>query len=370
MELTTPNIKKKPNPLIYRVSQILVLLFTICIFVIIIFRFVVPFGLNLFWGKDIAPVNDSAMQLSLVQIPEQENAFYDLIKIKDVIDLKNVPSGVNFTSDFLNSDTWDINQLESLLNDNKLALQYFSDAASKQRFQSPGTADPNNISDEIIALNAWRLAAKLNSVKATWLFKNNHEEEALAELIKILKVGDMIEKSQIDLMTYLVSLNVKSIAFDSWQKSTSNLKINEQVLNIYKNELPNYALSDNISPWVFEYLLRKKTILSLVDGSYDLSETSIPENITLKTNYYFKPNLSINESLVYYNNIIDSAKKPCAIDEKKIKTDYIKQVPIFKWYFTENAIIKILLSTSDLAYQGLLANKCKIETKYLQIIAE
>lgn len=364
------NSIKSKNPLIFRVAKILVLFLAAYAAAILLIRFVVPVVLNTFWGEDIAPINDSSMQLSVIDLPQAENSFYDLAKIKDVINLANVPADKRLAIDFISSDTWDNSKVEALLNDNILTLQYFSDAASKQKFQSPETANPDAISQEIVEMNSWRQAARLNCIKSIWLAKNGEEEEALKVGITVIAVGDSIEKSQANLITYLVGMALKKDALDTLQKVLSISNIDEQTRLEYKNKLATYSLSNNSSIWKFEYLSRKNAIIGFATGKYDLSETPAPEYITLKTGYHFKPNLSIKELFSYYSKLINDAKNPCILNNRKTSEINIKLSPKLKWYFTENAINKILMSTSDLALKQVLVNKCKIQEKYLKILSD
>src|SRR5680860_75070 len=114
----------------------------------VIFVFIIPGLLSLFAGKDIAPVDDSIMELQVINIPESENAFYDLNKLYDtdkmseLVNLKDFPYEKDIVSGYLESDIWDQDAISDMLVVNEEALGYFTDAAAKGRFQSPYTNDP------------------------------------------------------------------------------------------------------------------------------------------------------------------------------------------------------------------------------------
>jgi len=364
------NSIKPKRPLVFRIAKVLIFLLFIFAAAGLLIRFVVPVVLNVFWGKDIAPIDDSSMQLSVINLPSADNSFYDLAKIKNVVNIANVPTGEKLAIDFISSDSWDGAGVKSLLNDNQLVLQYFNDAASKHKFQSPETANPDAMSQETIAMSSWRQAAQLSCIQSIWLAKNGKGEEALKVAMTVMAVGDQIEKSQANLLTYLLGISLKKNALDTLQKVLSISNINQQTRLEYKNELVAYSLSDNSSIWKFEYLLRKNVINGFATGKYDLSETSIPEYITLKTSYHFKPNLSIKELFSYYSKLINDAKNPCTLNNSKTNEINIKLSPNFKWYFTENAVNKILMSTSDLALKQVLVNKCKIQQEYWEVLAD
>lgn len=362
--------KKSKNPLVFKIAKILVIFLAVYAATTLLIRFVVPIVLNTFWGDDIAPIDDSSMQLSVINLSSVENSFSDLAKIKNVINLSNIPTDKRLAFDFISSDTWDDSKVEALLNDNELTFQYFSDAASKQKFQSPETADPNAMSHEVIEMNSWRRAAQLSCIKSIWLAKNGKGEEALETAVTVMAVGDLVEKSQANLITYLVGIALKKDALDTFQKVLAISNIDHETRLEYKNKLTAYSLSDNSSIWKFEYLNHKRTIQAIVSGVYNLSATSSYEYPTVKPSYYFKPNLSIKEDFNYFTNLIDRAKEPCSLEDKDLTKNEFSLTPKFKLYFTENALSKILLSTADLAYKGLLNNKCKIQQKYLKLISD
>ena len=75
---------------------------TAAIFILVIVVFVIPLFLNIVKGKDISPVDDSTLQLQTINLPKEENAFYDLNKLYDIekhqalISLKMFPKENNW----------------------------------------------------------------------------------------------------------------------------------------------------------------------------------------------------------------------------------------------------------------------------------
>src|SRR5680860_46486 len=116
---------------------------------ILVIIIIIPLFLSIVKGKDIPPIDDSQLQLQTINIPYEENAFYDLDKVQNLIDLKNVPEGKQLASDYLESDEWNKEVVKQLLADNEEALQDFTAAATKGKCQLPDTDAPSKISNDM-----------------------------------------------------------------------------------------------------------------------------------------------------------------------------------------------------------------------------
>lgn len=342
-----------------KIAKLLLIILALVVAVIFLIKIIIPAALSAFWGKDIPAINDSSLSMPVVAINQEENSFYNLNKLYDtekhqgLIDLKNIPAGKNLPGDFLVSDTWDDNQVKILLSDNQLALQYFDDAAEKGKFQSPATADPKDMSQEVIAVNPWRQIAQLKCIQAISLAKQGRNKEALSEVMKVMVVGDAIEKSQTNLITYLVGLSMEKSALDTLEKIILNVDADTKEYAEYRNKLLNYNFSDDGSSWKFEYLVSKNGI----------------SHIASENKFYFKPNKSIKERFDFFSKMISESKNPCDFEQESSKA-VSGPNPIFGWYFTENAANKILINTNDSAYQGVLVKKCEVQQKYLKLVEE
>lgn len=363
-------IAKKNN--FNKITKYGLYLLAFVVVIVLTFRFIIPFSLNIFWGRDVVLIDDSVMELPIINISETDNSFYDLMKLHEIVDLNKVPEGMNLDDDFLESDSWDNDQVEALLGENILALEYFSDAASKAHFQSTASADPTKFSPsaEVIPMAAWRQAAQLSCVKAIFLAKNNNLDEAVSELMKVMAVGDAIEKSQSFLITYMMGLSLKNYALDTIEKINENTDSKELLLR-HEEDLLSYSLVDNKSPWIFEYLVYKQGILNIKEGGYDLTKDLVAhKGISPKTNYYFKPNLSIEEVFKRYLNIIDESKNPCDKETQDKGRKAFKAKPNLGWYFSENIVNKVLMANIETTKNLVFTKKCAVESKYIKLISE
>jgi len=112
------NIKKESQVERKKSGKIMTM-FVVAILLLFIFILLIPKALSLFWGEDISMPNNSDLRLSVINIPEDENSYYDLIKIKDVI---YIPEDIKLYKEFLESGTWDNEIVVDLLKKNEQAF--------------------------------------------------------------------------------------------------------------------------------------------------------------------------------------------------------------------------------------------------------
>jgi len=365
-------MKKNKRSVISQVFRGVLFFLTGALSIIVIFVFIIPGLLSLFAGKDIAPVDDSIMELQVINIPESENAFYDLNKLYDtdkmseVINLKDFPYKKDIVSGYLKSDTWDQDAIDDVLAANREVLGYFTDAAAKGQFQSPYTNDPSEISINmpVVAMNPWREISRLSGVKAINLARNGQSEEALDEAMKIVIVGDSIMKSQGVLISYLVGIAMQDTGLDVLQKVISMTPDDYSGFDKYRGELEKHRPAANPTPFVIEYLAHKKVWLEIRQST----DKYMPKvwKFLLSNRFYFKPNLTVSYLFNSSAKVVVESKKECsdmrgAVEERDMS---LEGPNFFKAYFTENAVGKKLVNTSFTALGNVLNKRCALETKF------
>jgi len=335
---------------------------------------IIPLALSIIKGEDIPPVNDSSLQIQTVNIPEDENAFYDLdydyeLNRENLIDTKNIPQGKQLVFDYLESDEWSQEAIKLFLADNEDILQNFSSAADKGKFQLPYTDDPTKISRDmpVTPINGWREMSRLSGVKAIWLAENGQYKEALDEAFKSIIIGTAIENSQSLLITHLVGISIKDNGLDILQKVISIIPKESLALSEYKSKLEKYQAKGNSTPFLIEYIVWKQGLdESLQTNNSDLGKVT---TILMKNKFYFKRNLTINYLFDFYSQLAIEANKDCSA-VKKVKTSVspLEKNSLIKMYFTENLIGKNFVAIPDLALNNVLDKKCATEEKLKEII--
>jgi len=347
--------------------------FLAAVFILVIIVIIIPLFLSIVKGKDIPPVDDSVLQLQTINIPKEENSFYDLNydldKVQNLIDTKNVPEGKQLVFDYLKSDEWNQEVVKQLLADNEGVLQNFSSAATKGKFQLPYTDDPSKISKDIpvTPVNGWREISRLSGVKAIWLAKNGQDKEALDEAFKAIIIGSAIENSQSLLITNLVGIAIKDGGLDVLQKVISIIPKGSSALLDYQSKLENYQAKGNSAPFSIEYLVCKQSWDNF--GQDNNSELGAGVKILIKNKFYFKKNLTTSYCFDVFNKLAIESERDCS-EVKKVQGSEmpLEEGNLIKMYFTENLVGKYFTKISEIALNNVLEKKCATENKLKETI--
>ena len=340
--------------------------------ILVIIVIIIPFVLSIVKGKDISPVDDSKLQLQIINIPKEENAFYDLNKVQNLINTKNVPKGKQLVSNYLESDQWNQEVVKQLLADNDRVLEDFTSAAAKGKFQLPDANNPVKISNDmpVTPINSWREISRLSGVKAIFLAKNGQSKEALDEAFKSIIIGNAIENSQSLLITHLVGISIKDNGLDVLQKVISIIPKNSSALLEYQSKLKNYKAKGNSSPFSTEYLVCKQSWDRFgQDSNVDLDRGL---KFLTKNKFYFKKNLSTSYCFDFFNRLAIESGKECS-EVKKVPGSVmpLEENNLIKMYFTENLVGKHFMgfyTENEIAYNNILEKKCATENKLKETI--
>lgn len=331
--------------------------------ILFIFFFIIPQTLSLFLGKDAPSVNETDLQLENIDLPEEENMFYELDKIKDVISHE---SNDDIVSDYLDFSKWTEKELTTIIDNNQTALEYFDEAARKDSFLLPIMARPNEISvnSPVYPMNSWRQISRVASLKAQWLIKSGEDSLAFQEAEKIIKVGHAIESSQVSIIGYLVGIAVEKTGLETMQKLILETSLNPSQLEYYRQNLGDIEIRNNISPLISEYLYGKDSIKRLDSGEESSSFLGFFGSFALKNNYYFKPKQTIQMAASEYQKIIENFQNSCLsqgfVESKTFLPTSIVAFP--KLYFTENVVGKLLFSSHAVALNNVKTKRCELQT--------
>lgn len=345
----------------------------VVVIILVIIVIIIPLSLSIIKGKDILPVDDSKLQLQSVNVPNNENAFYDLNydlnKVQNLIDTKNIPQGKQLVSDYLTSDEWNQEAVKKLLADNEGVLQNFTSAATKGKFQLPYTDDPSKISRNmpITPFNVYREISRLSGIKAIWLAKNGQNQEALDEAFKSIIIGSAIENSQSPLIAYLVGISIKDNGLNVLQKVISIIPKNSLALSEYQSKLEKYQARENLAPISMEYITWKQDLDDYLQ-SQD-AELGIVTKILMKNRFYFKRNLTISYLFDFYNQLAIEASKDCSeVKKVQISVKPLETNNLLKLYFTENLVGRYFMEIPEIALNNVLERKCATENKLRKTI--
>lgn len=352
------------------------------VILVIFLPFILPPALSIF-SRDIKPINDSDLQLKNVEIPDEENAHFDLMKLEGNIVEKI--GDKSLIAEHAGGEIWNQEYVDELLNGNKKALNFFDEAVEKPKFQDPTFSSPEAFSydAQIKSLSYIRRIAQISSIKSANLLKQEKDQEALEEAFKILEIGQKIQNSQGTLIHYLVAIAVKDIGFKRIQGIIESTKLSPAILIEYSKKFNDFKENPD---WIKngfkgEYLSQVKAI------DYITSTTSIKSIIgsdntewldtlseRVKNNsFYFKPNKTKALFADYARAQIENADKPCDLTtdvqteiEKRMMpirhdNQFLYFLSIYKLYFTENVVGKILHNVMAVSLSGVQNRSCQTD---------
>jgi hypothetical protein len=339
------------------------------IILVVISIFLLPIMLSLFFGKDISAVDYPDLRLETRLIPENENAFIDLNKIDS-----DKVTGAQYTSDYFSDKTeWDQVKVGEIWNQNKVWYGFFDTASTKDKFQSTILEKPEGFSLDrpLVLMNGWRTMSRVSALRAIYLSRQNDNEAAIAEALKSVKIGTMMEQSQADTITYLVGLAIEKQGLDALKKMVS--KFSKEDMQYLKNSLNDYNVDvtyGHKSLYKGEFETAAASIELLSKGAFDdaLSNSGHYYNLVdmKKNNFYFKPNLTKSYFAEQARNGINTIGN-CNPKEYVPMIADISSSGI-KLLFTENAVGKVLVHTFDVSLQSLNDKVCNQQMTIQQLI--
>jgi len=345
-----------------------IILITIGVVVILIIGLLsLPRLLNLF-AKDIAPINDFDLQLQKVSVANNDNAYFDLTKLSGVI---YEPKDKSQTIlDMVAGKNWDSQVAEDIVSKNSQAFAYFAEAARKPKYQNPESADPANITPNMVLtpMSSWRQMARLSAIRAIYLAKQGKDKEALDEALNSVSIGQKIQDSQATLFEYLVAIAIKGVGLETVQKIIPSSKLTSAELKQYVQGLDRFYKNENglITTFKGEYHVQSWIIDSIVSGDTEALKSVVGEEESqnpeiakkIKDNYYFQPNKTKLLFAEYARANIKSANQSCG----EIKATEVKPLAPTnpaKLYTEENAIGKILHDVVAASLTSVSTKKCQ-----------
>lgn len=309
--------------------------------ILLTLNYTYPYILNYFY-KDIPPIDDRDLQLVKVDVPREQNAFYDLVEIDKY--LSYPPKTPDPIQDHITGKVWDEQFVQETLAKNEQALALFDEAVKKPSFQNPKTADPTKILSTSLKI------ARLSSLKALSLARQNKDAEALNEAIKSVEIGQKIQESQVGLIDYLIGIAIKQIGLSTLQKLVAVTKLPPETLIQDAKYLEKFKNNEEGLKTAFkvEYALAINSIDSVASGDPELflqsqglddKTTSNKFQSGLKNNFYFQPNKTKALFASYIRPEITNVSGFCSSNENR-EFKRLFYAPSSSLGFIPQAIIK------------------------------
>jgi hypothetical protein len=328
--------------------------------------------LNVFWGRDIPPIDDSDLWLPKIEISKEENAFYIFEK---AVEKMYLPSEkIDLFAKMVEGKKWDNAFAEELIKNNEEVFQLFEEAIKLPYFQLPSFEDPKKVEPTTnipIDLLSLRNIARLNIIKARYLLMNKGEKEAIDLILKTIKMGQMIENSpRQPPITYLAGSAIKKEGLDVLRTMIPYLTLPQEALKDYIVQLEEFKANEEglLNALKMEYAVFTKAKQEIDDAFRGLSKKKLEELQSeifaskelrfepIKLNYLYKPNQTQKLFAESYRNLIENANKDC-YEAKELKR-LTPCCSTIKMLVTENIVGRILHDISLSAEGEFINQKC------------
>jgi len=311
--------------------------------------------------RDIPQIDDSDLLLSKVEISQEENAYYSL---KEAISKIYIPRGKQkIFNDIAYKDFWDEDFVKELLERNEEVFEIFEKAVEYKYFQFPNLESSsyrflsNESKNFLSRLSDLR---KLIIIKSKNLLNQDKEKEALDLIIKLIKIGHMIEESSTnDYIIYSFGVQVKRDGLNAFIKMIPDLSFSKEISKDYINKLENFKEN-------------KEGLIRATKGEYEnyLKEKEALEeflkNEVIFAYFSYKPNKTKKLMTDFYRDVINKINKDC--HEIKNETYKPKEFPLkTKMLFIGNALGKNLYEKKVSNAYLLLEIKCS-EVLYIEAV--
>ncbi len=345
----------------------LVVIGCVALAVVIIF---IPSVLNLF-SHDTALPDDRDLVLSKAVVPDAENSYFDLLKLKDGIKGKEL----DLFNDALQGK-WREEEIKEIIAQNKEALAIFDVAANKSQFQDPAIDEPSKILPEakFLPLGGVRSAGRIAFLRALYDARHGQEREALKEVLNILKVGQQLQNAPIpNFPEYLVGRAVENIGFEAAQRIVSMTKLPSAFLVSFNKQLESFSASQEGLKRLFRsnYSAEVNNIDQITQGIIVSLSEEMPENKNFiaqrikERGFYFQPNATKVLSANNARKQIQDTEMPCALikynEESVSSNSFLHVLRVAKLYVTPNAIGKLLDGVLHGPLTSVQNNRCEGE---------
>lgn len=330
------------------------------IVIIIILVILLPCILNLF-TSDIDPIDDSDLKLQVILIPDEENAYFDLIKIDDVL---YQPEGrKKEIIDMANNNSWNQELAEDIISNNQKALELFSLAAQKPKFQNPILSNPDNIKPNIALppLASWKIMSEYSSIKAIYLLKQGQNEDAIEEALKSIQIAQKIQESQLTFIEYLLAMAMRERGLKNIQNIISSVDIGSNILKEHNINMNSFYGNENgfINIIKGRYGWNAMIINAIETGDVEMLQMmgwKIRDKYP-KNNYYFRPNKTKKLFMEEAKSIIKNANQYCN-DIQLPKNNIELSSSLIKNYLTENVNGEAMFYINKGSINPLFEKKC------------
>lgn len=349
--------------------------------------------LSLFFN-DISQVEDQALELSSVSVPDEQNAYFDLKQISQQSDtLSQYRDPVE--SLLKKEGSWSGSKASIILDKTEPVIEAYSAAARHKQFQDPQFKNKqavinaakkeyqktnNKSGSDLMDLNSIRMAAKLNSVRTKYLTKNKQYSDAIESALVNIKVGEKIMESQSLMLYFLVGIAIHERGLESLKDILATDNKQPEKLRLAAEKLKQTSISGLSASYKIAYHNLATGIDFIEENGYQsifgsANNSRLPSSIksVVQKEFYFQPKRTKQKMANNFNKLIKKVESGCSPNitnpeqNKKYRT-----LPDEEWRlaFTPNYVGKVLMSNLN-AFNGVaIDNACEHLIKTQEVLSQ
>jgi len=199
---------------------------------------------TVFYGRDIPGFDDSDLRLTKIEIPKEENAFYDFQELLKN-DFLHDPRYSRLYLDMMGGRRLETKEAKEFMEKNEKIFLKLEKTLSHPFFQFPQLQDPEKFDQDLIYKEVYpRLAdlrklAWLGMTRGHYLFAQGKEKEAFQWYINVVKLGKMVENSPrpAGLVQYLDSETIMELGLQPLRDKIGKEHLPPSELKRYAREL-------------------------------------------------------------------------------------------------------------------------------------
>ncbi|MGB9877947.1 MAG: hypothetical protein ACPLPS_09295, partial [bacterium] len=356
-----PSFASRALFLIMGIVGVIPLLFLICFF-----------SFNILWGRDVPPIDDSDLRLSRVDIPREENGWFDILEALKKRVLINDPTYSQLYFDMQIGRRLTTKEARYFMKSNEESYRVFQRALKRPYLQIPELEEPSKWGPpgDAIILSLFSKVRELGRwgiVRADYLFAEGDEREAFQWYLNVERLSQAFKSSPrpAGLSQWLVAIALTHSALSSLRKRLGEENLSSSELKRFAKELEvvagnqeglkrafkmEYIFFCNSISWI-ESIFYKKARTEEEEETKEVLRSNLPSIPSFGSAYY-KPNKTRLLMAEIYREMIQNVDKPFKEmkfpyeeEERETSSNFTSSFSkFFGYFFKENAIGAMIVS--------------------------
>lgn len=304
---------------------------------------------------DSPPPDDRHLVFSMISLPNEENAFYDLGRASSTL-----AGEQNEVSALLNSEVLDREHALRMLASNSEARVHFSKASMRNSYLVPDYADPKNIFSLMVyrGLASLKTVANVVALDARVQYESGNIEGSTERAFELVRVGALMESSpRPGLLEYLVGKYVKTMGLKRLLSVVEDPQVDREVKERIARDVEKYRDKGEglAEAFRFEYALW----ISNLNSAWAV-------NGEIYDNYLMRPNATKGYYVEQTNQLISRIDIPCAqfssTTEKRFVGEYMpKWLTVLKMFIVPNGAGKMIFEPTRYSFDLVFEKRCATE---------